>query len=204
MGIGHCVSRFGIRPRAVRLVERVHARGAVGSSDTDDDRSLAPFFPLSHLLFPFSDAAPVLKKARSSAFPPRSPGNNDHRPAFALFPPTLPSPLLSFSPTLIASGHSTPYTWRFVHTQVQPAFLSASPLSYVFKSSFLGRFVYERCPRWRSPTRRSHGSGFCFSYEPLAGFESESPIFVTLRLFKCISSSSTSRRYRPFSFRTSS
>jgi hypothetical protein len=34
---------------------------------SDDDRSLAPFFPLSPLLFLVSDAAFVLKKARSSA-----------------------------------------------------------------------------------------------------------------------------------------
>src|SRR5713101_8243401 len=178
-------------------------RQLMGSSDADDDsdRSLAPFFPLSHLLFLLSDAAPILKKARSSAFPPRLPENNDYRPALALFPPTLPSPVLSFSPLLFASGHSTLYTWRFVHTQVLPAFLGTSTLSYVFASLFLGRFVYERCPRWTSAcsriaTRRSHGSGFRFSYEPLAGFEGKSPIFVTLRPLKCISSSPTSRRYR--------
>jgi hypothetical protein len=79
-------------------------------SSSDDDRSLAPFFPLSPLLFLLSDAAFVLKKARSSALPPRSPENNDYRPALALFPSTLPSPVLSFSPSLFASGHSTPYT----------------------------------------------------------------------------------------------
>ena len=186
------------------MVERAHARA--GSSD--DDRSLAPFFPLSPLLFLLSDAAPVLKKARSSAFPPCSPENHDHRTALALFPPTLPSPVLSFS-SLFASGHSTLYPQRFVHTQVQPTLLGASPLSYVSTSSFFDRFVYDRCSRWRSacsriPPRRSHGSGFRFSYEPLAGFESKSPIFVLPRPLKCISSSSTSRRCPPFSFRTSS
>jgi hypothetical protein len=107
-GMGNRVSRFGARPRAVRLVERGSPlRVALGSSD--DDRSLAPVFPLSPLLFLVSDAAFVLKKARSSALPPRSPENNDHRPALALFPPTLPSPVLSFSPFLFASGHSAPY-----------------------------------------------------------------------------------------------
>jgi hypothetical protein len=61
-GMGDWVSRLGIRPRAVSVA--VHTL-AVGSSDADDDRSLAPFFPLSHLLFLLSDAAPNLKKARS-------------------------------------------------------------------------------------------------------------------------------------------
>lgn len=138
--MGIWIARFGIRPRAVRAWLSVFTL-AVGSSDADDDRSLAPFFPLSHLPFLLSDTAPILKKARSSAFPPRSPENYDHRPAFALFPPTLPSPVLSFSPSLLASGHSTPYTWRFVHAQVRPAFLTTSPLSYVFTSSFLSPFL---------------------------------------------------------------
>ena len=122
MGIRYPISVFA--PELSNL-SVAHARTA-GSSD--DDRSLTPFFPLSPLLFLVSDAAPVLKKARSSAFPPRSPENNDYRPALALFPPTLSSPVLSFSPALFASGQSTPYTERYVYTQVQPAFLSASPL----------------------------------------------------------------------------
>jgi len=44
-------------------------------------------------------------------------------------------------------------------------------------------FIHERpsrCRKWRRSRiapRRGHGSGFRFSYEPLAGFESKSPIF---------------------------
>jgi len=169
-------------------------------------------FPFRPSYSSFQTPLSSLKKARSSVFPPRSPENLNHdcRPAFALFPPTLPSPVLSFLPPLFASGHSTPYTYYpFLHTQVQPAFLSAPPLLYVSTSSSLDRFVFDRPPRWRrarsrTATRRGHGSRFRFSYQPLAGFECKSPIFVTQRPLKCICSSSTSRRYRPFSFRTSS
>ena len=60
---GHRVSRFGVRPRAVSWLSVLTL--SLGSSD--DDRSLAPFFPLSPLLFLLSDAALILKKARSSA-----------------------------------------------------------------------------------------------------------------------------------------
>jgi hypothetical protein len=58
--------------------------------------------------------------------------------------------------------------------------------------------------RSRIAPRSSHGSGLRFSYEPLAGFESKSPISVTPRSLKCISSSTTSHRCRLFSFTTSS
>jgi hypothetical protein len=101
---GHRVSRFGVRPRAVSGLSVLTL--ALGSSD--DDRSIAPFFPLSPLSFLVSDAVPILKKARSSAFRLRSPEKDDHRPALSLFPPTLPSPILSFSPLLFAPRHSNP------------------------------------------------------------------------------------------------
>jgi hypothetical protein len=95
---GYRVSRFGFRPRAVSWSSVLSCWGS-----SDDDRSLAPFFPLSPLLFLFSDAVPILKKARSFVSPPRSPENHGYCP-------TLSSPILSFSPLLFASGHSAPST----------------------------------------------------------------------------------------------
>ena len=118
MGIAYPVSVFA--PELSACVDRLHARGGLIRRRR---RSLPRSFlsPFALVIPPFRHRSHPKEGSLASAFPPRLPENNDYRPALALF---FPSPILSLSSLLFASGHSTPYTWRFVRAQVQPAFLT--------------------------------------------------------------------------------
>lgn len=95
---GYRVSRFGFRPRAVRLVERAHARVGLVRRRSLPRSFLSPFA----LFISRFRRRSILKKAHLSRSP-RSPENHDYCP-------TLSSPIFSVSSHIFVPCHSTPST----------------------------------------------------------------------------------------------